>query len=82
MKQTEKTYKYTVVIEPQEPSGYFVYVPSLPGCFSQGQTIEEALSMIKDASELYIETLEDLKEPIPKGNGTIISDVELTRPGK
>ncbi|MCD6480694.1 MAG: type II toxin-antitoxin system HicB family antitoxin [Thermoplasmata archaeon] len=48
-----------VVIEPQEEGGYTVYVPSLPGCISQGETIEEALKNIKEAIELYLEPDED-----------------------
>jgi len=47
--------KLKVVIEAQEGGGYTVYVPSLPGCISQGDTIEEALNNIKEATELYLE---------------------------
>ena len=45
----------TVVLEPQEEGGYAVYVPSLKGCVSQGETKEEALKNIKEAIELYLE---------------------------
>jgi predicted RNase H-like HicB family nuclease len=51
--------KLKVVIEAQEEGGYTVYVPSLPGCISQGETIEEALKNIKEAIELYLEPDED-----------------------
>lgn len=44
-----------VILEPQEEGGYTVYVPSLPGCISQGDTKEEALENIKEAIELYLE---------------------------
>lgn len=47
--------KITVVLEQQEEGGYTVYVPSLPGCISQGETKEEALKNIKEAIELYLE---------------------------
>lgn len=47
--------KLTVVLEQQEEGGYTVYVPSLPGCISQGETKEEALKNIKEAIELYLE---------------------------
>jgi len=47
--------KLTVVLEPQEEGGYTVYVPSLQGCVSQGETKEEALKNIKEAIELYLE---------------------------
>ena len=39
--------KLKVALEPQEEGGYTVYVPSLPGCISQGETSEEALENIK-----------------------------------
>lgn len=45
----------TVVLEPQEEGGFTVYVPSLPGCISQGDTKREALRNIKEAIELYLE---------------------------
>jgi predicted RNase H-like HicB family nuclease len=47
--------KLTVVLEPQKEGGFTVYVPSLPGCISQGDTREEALKNIKEAIELYLE---------------------------
>ena len=51
--------KIKVVLEPQEEGGYTVYVPSLPGCVSQGETVDEALKNIKEAISLYIELEED-----------------------
>lgn len=47
--------KLTVVLEPQEEGGFTVYVPSLPGCISEGDTKEEALKNIKEAISLYLE---------------------------
>jgi predicted RNase H-like HicB family nuclease len=47
--------KLTVVLEPQREGGFTVYVPSLPGCISQGDTKQEALKNIKEAIELYLE---------------------------
>jgi predicted RNase H-like HicB family nuclease len=44
-----------IILEPSEDGGYTVYVPSLPGCISEGDTREEALSNIKEAIELYLE---------------------------
>jgi len=51
--------KIKVVLEPSDEGGYSVYVPSLPGCISEGETIEEALENIQEAIELYLEPLED-----------------------
>ena len=47
--------KITIVLEPQEEGGFTAYVPSLPGCISQGETKEEATKNIKEAIELYLE---------------------------
>lgn len=44
-----------VILEKQEEGGYTAYVPSLPGCISQGENKEEALKNIKEAIELYLE---------------------------
>lgn len=51
--------KIRVVLEASEEGGYTVYVPSLPGCISEGDTEEEALTNIKEAIELYLESVED-----------------------
>lgn len=47
--------KIKIVLEEQEEGGYTAYAPSLSGCISQGETIEEALRNIKEAIELYLE---------------------------
>jgi predicted RNase H-like HicB family nuclease len=51
--------KIKVVLEKSNDGGYTVYVPALPGCISEGDTIEEALANIKEAIELYLEPVED-----------------------
>ncbi len=48
--------KISVVIE-KDDFGYYAYCPELEGCHSQGNTFEEAMANIKEAAELYIETL-------------------------
>ena len=49
-----------VILEPaEEGGGYTVYVPSFPGCISEGETEEEAIANIKEAIELYLEPVED-----------------------
>lgn len=64
-KVVQKIYNFTAVFEPAEEGGYVVYVPSLPGCATQGETFEEAETMIKDAVEGYLLSMRDLKEAIP-----------------
>lgn len=51
--------RFKVVLEPSEDGGYTIYVPSLPGCISEGDTEEEALKNIQEAIELYLEPVED-----------------------
>ena len=48
-----------VVLEASDEGGYTVYVPSLPGCISEGDSEEEAISNIKGAIELYLEPIDD-----------------------
>ncbi len=53
------------ILHPAEEGGYWVEVPSLPGCFSQGETREEALENIKEAIALYIEDMIAAGEEVP-----------------
>jgi len=46
---------FKVVLEEAEEGGYVIFVPSLPGCISQGETKEEALENIKEAIEVYLD---------------------------
>ena len=57
--------QFEVVLQPEEEGGFSVFVPGLPGCASQGETREEALEMIKEAIEVYLESLEAHGDPIP-----------------
>lgn len=52
------SYKVSVVVEKDE-NGYYAYAPELEGCQSQGDTLDEVMSNIKEAVELYLETLTD-----------------------
>jgi len=46
--------KLKIVLEPSDEGGFTAYVPSLPGCISQGETEKEAMQNIKEAVELYL----------------------------
>ncbi len=63
------TYRILLRKEPEE--GYTVIVPSLPGCITYEDTIEEAIEMAKEAIELYIESLKEHGEDIPTEEGTL-----------
>jgi predicted RNase H-like HicB family nuclease len=54
-----------VIITPDEGGIYTIEVPSLPGCISEGSTIDEAIANIKEAIELYIDVLKEDGKPIP-----------------
>lgn len=51
--------RFKVVLEPSDEGGFTAYIPSLPGCISEGETVEEALQNIEQAAELYLEPVED-----------------------
>jgi predicted RNase H-like HicB family nuclease len=57
---------YKVVLESQEGGGYTVYVPTLPGCVSQGETKQEAITNIKEAIELYLESYKERGLSLPQ----------------
>ena len=52
--------EFYVVFEQEEDGGFSVSAPALPGCFSQGDTFEEALRNIEEAIALYLETKQEL----------------------
>lgn len=66
--------KLKVVLEPSDEGGYTVYVPSLPGCISEGETLEESLFNIQEAIELYLEPLE---EELMLQEGAIVRELAL-----
>ena len=67
---------FNVVLEPAEEGGFTVSVPALEGCFSEGDTEEEALENIKEAILCYLEGLEKLNE-IKSKPGVILKQVEI-----
>lgn len=68
MAQSGDTHVYTIEIHPAEEGekGYWVSVPALPGCFSQGETYDEAVSHAQEAIECYLEALVKRGESIPE----------------
>lgn len=58
--------KYTIILEPDnDEGGYTVTVPALPGCITQGETIEECIQRAQEAIIGYIESLIAHGEPVP-----------------
>ena len=68
--------KYTVILDKDEDGVYVATVPALPGCISDGRTVEEALSNVREAIQGFIEDMKADGEPIPK-DIEIIGNVEL-----
>ncbi|MCX6698388.1 MAG: type II toxin-antitoxin system HicB family antitoxin [Methanomicrobiales archaeon] len=62
---------YKILLRKEPEGGYTVIVPSLPGCITYGKTIEEAISMAKEAIELYIESLIEHGDEIPTEEGLL-----------
>lgn len=58
-------YTYKLHLHKETEGGYTVSVPALPGCITYGEDVEEAISMAKEAIELYIDELRDRGETIP-----------------
>jgi len=50
-------HEFDVIIIEDETGGYVAFVPALPGCHTQGDTLEELIKHVKEAIELYLETL-------------------------
>ena len=69
--------RFKVVLEEAEEGGYVVYVPSLPGCVSQGETRDEALENIKEAIEVYLDIDDAEIEAEIKGKKAEVVEVTL-----
>jgi len=67
-KMARREYSFTVLFEPASEGGYTVVVPALPGCVTEGDTLDEARKMAVDAIKCYCESL--LKDGllVPEGN--------------
>lgn len=60
-----REYSYTALFEPAEEGGYVVTCPALPGLVTEGETLEQAREMAKDAIKAYLESLRKDGLPIP-----------------
>jgi antitoxin HicB len=66
-----KRYIYRIIIEPDDDR-FHAEIPALPGCYSWGYTYDEALTNIKEAAELWLETLAEDGEPIPEEDPKVL----------
>lgn len=72
-------YDFKVILEPDEEGGYVVSCPSLAGCYSQGDTVDEALANIREAIEVCLEDMASRNEEIPDPSGILVGTVVVTR---
>ena len=70
MKKAIKELQFKVLLEQDENGLYVASVPELPGCYTQGKTLEIARKRIKEAIELVLESEEDLKKEKISSPGT------------
>ena len=59
------THRFTVILQKEQEGGYHVFCPTLPGCHTQSETIEEGVENIREAVELYIGSLVEDGLPVP-----------------
>lgn len=64
----------------KDDNGYFAYVPELKGCISEGNTYEEALANIKEASELYLESLQEEEIKTLQTKSISITSIQVKSP--
>jgi predicted RNase H-like HicB family nuclease len=67
--------EFTVVIQKAEEGGFWAEVPALPGCYSQGETVEETLENIREAIEGHMEALRQEGQAVPPEEDLIIGRV-------
>jgi predicted RNase H-like HicB family nuclease len=70
-------YTYKILLHREPEGGFTVTVPVLPGCITYGEDIDEAISMAKEAIELYIEALQERGEAIPDNSDTLEYSLQL-----
>jgi len=74
--------EYTVMVHKAEEGGYWVEVPVLPGCFSQGKTVEEALENVREAIQAHLQVLREDGEEIPEEGDILLGKVQVAAVGE
>ncbi|MBA7496475.1 hypothetical protein ES702_07083 [subsurface metagenome] len=69
--------EYTVIMHPAEEGGYWAEIPALPGCYSQGETLEEVMGNVKEAVESHVDALKEDNQAVPVERGLMIGKVEV-----
>ena len=63
--------QYSVVVHEAEEGGFWVDVPALPGCYSQGESVQETLGNVKESIGLYLEVLKDEGKDAPRDDEVV-----------
>lgn len=69
--KTLNTLSYRILLREEPEGGYTVTAPTLPGCITYGETITEAITMAREAIELYLESLLAHGDEVPTEEGTL-----------
>jgi predicted RNase H-like HicB family nuclease len=69
--------EYTVLVYKAEEGGFWAEIPALPGCFSQGETVEETMIDVKEAVEAHILALTEEEKKIPKEEDFFIARINI-----
>lgn len=72
-------YNYKIMLHKEPEGGYTVVVPTLPGCITYGDNVDEAIIMAREAIDLYIEELQSRGENIPDDHNTLEYSINLER---
>jgi antitoxin HicB len=73
-------YSYTVLFEPAEEGGFVVTCPALPGLVTEGDTMEEAREMARDAIRGYLESLREDHLPMPLDRVPVKEEISVLMP--
>lgn len=68
---------FSVVYEADPEGGYIAFIPALPGCHTQGETLEEAERNIKEAATVYLESILKKKGALPRELRTLQGKIEV-----
>ncbi len=74
-----KVLNYKEMLKKENEGGYTVTVPSLQGCVTYGDTVEESMLMAREAIEGYIESLKEHGEPIPSDDGVLEYNLTISQ---
>ena len=73
-------YRFTIILEADDAGGYYAFCPALPGCYSQGDTLEETKANAREAIQCHLESLLKDGDPIPPEREELVGTVQVNVP--